>query len=578
MSITPIRALQRLEAIRLDFGAGRAADKLALLRVLERKRLRSSGAVLRLHEQLCFMRAYPDDRAVLARVKGMLDAFAHRPDLRQHRVALADSGIAGTRIHYCFYWPTVRWLAERWPEQLRIDWDAVNEPDQLNAVLPLLVTPIEAAWLRERGPSPRVALTRLNGRRHGDGTFLVRRIEALPGNDFTREALADGLDTPLVVDPGADTPSRTLAQHAGSPVVLVTAPLRRARPDLRAELRRPPQSIRAAAAGEAGQLIDLAHGALVTRLRDIDGIAYANSRDVWVVDDGDGLQWAFIGVVPERRQLLRASYGFVTLRSGVPIGYGQMDTLFRCADVSFNSFDTFRGAETAWIFVRLLAATRALLGACAFTLDGYQLGHHNDEAIASGAWWFYCKLGFRPRSVVIRQLADAEMARMQSSPGRRSSIATLRRLSADSMVFATEGVRAPHWPRLADPGAMVAERMAARGGADREAVIKECSRNAMRLLGLKTLDGLAGDRADVRRSWERWASLVELLPVSGWSLPERRALAAVIAAKGGDSEREYLRQFDAHPLLAVALRALMRASSVRVMFVARGRRHSLHGQ
>jgi hypothetical protein len=35
-----------------------------------------------------------------------------------------------------------------------------------------------------------------------------------------------------------------------------------------------------------------------------------------------------------------------------------------------------------------------------FTINPYQLGDGNDEALASGAWWFYYKFGFaraRPR-------------------------------------------------------------------------------------------------------------------------------------------------------------------------------------
>ena len=62
------------------------------------------------------------------------------------------------------------------------------------------------------------------------------------------------------------------------------------------------------------------------RARDLDAFAYGGPRDVMTVDDGDGLQWVLIGMVPQRRPLLRAAYGFLTLRSGVPIGDGQLDT------------------------------------------------------------------------------------------------------------------------------------------------------------------------------------------------------------------------------------------------------------
>ena len=553
------QALRRLEALHFDFGAGRGAQKLLLLRELERGRLGSRQGITRLHEMLCFMRAYPDDHAVLAQVVAMLNNFSKRADLRRHRAALDDSGIAGTQIRYRFYWPTARRLAARWPQQLCIDWDAHDEPDRIAAALPMLSTPIEAAWLSGRTPSAQVAITRMNAGIVGEGTFLVRRIEAMPGDDFTREAFADSLDTPMLIKPEVDTPSRTLSWHSRSPITFVSGPLRRIRPDLRAELERPPRAVRAASPIEGERLIELAMTALVTRSRDLDGIAYGNARDVWMIDDAHGLQWAFIGLVPERRQLLRASHGFLTLKNGVPIGYGQMDTLFGCADVSFNSFDTFRGAETAWVFARLLAATKALLGARSFTLDGYQLGHHNEEAIASGAWWFYQKLGFFPRKPATRKLATAELTRMKANPAHLTSKATLRKLSADTMVFETDGARAANWPRLANLGALATDLLAGMTGGDREAKVRECSRTTLRRLGLKSLAEITTKGPDAQRAWDHWAPLVCLLPLTRWNRQDRHALAEIILAKGAASEREFLTRFDDHEKLALALRALTRA-------------------
>ena len=553
------QALRRLEALHFDFGAGRGAQKLLLLRELERGRLGSRQGITRLHEMLCFMRAYPDDHAVLAQVVVMLNNFSERADLRRQRAALDDSGISGTQIRYRFYWPTARRLAARWPQQLCIDWDAHDEPDRIAAALPMLSTPIEAAWLSGRTPSAQVAITRMNAGKVGEGTFLVRRIEAMPGDDFTREAFADSLDTPMLIKPEVDTPSRTLSWHSRSPITFVSGPLRRIRPDLRAELERPPRAVRAASPIEGERLIELAMTALVTRSRDLDGIAYGNARDVWMIDDAHGLQWAFIGLVPERRQLLRASHGFLTLKNGVPIGYGQMDTLFGCADVSFNSFDTFRGAETAWVFARLLAATKALLGARSFTLDGYQLGHHNEEAIASGAWWFYQKLGFVPRKPATRKLATAELTRMKANPAHLTSKATLRKLSADTMVFETDGARAANWPRLADLGALAADLLAGMTGGDREATLRECSRATLRRLGLKSLAEITTKGPDAQRAWDHWAPLVCLLSLTRWNRQDRHALAEIILAKGAASEREFLKRFDDHEKLALALRALTRA-------------------
>jgi hypothetical protein len=554
MATIPSVLLRKLEATRLDYGPGRAAVKLALLRALARARLRTSGEVLRLHEHLCFLRAYPDDRAVLAQVERMLDGFARRSDLRRHRDALVGSGIAGTDIRYRFFWPTARWLGARWPDRLAIDWDNVDEPEKLAGALPLLVSPVEAIWLRLRAPEPKKALGRLRGPRTTDGAFYVRRAEAMPGDDFTREAFFDGLDTPLVLHPGQDTPSRTRARYPRSPVVFRAEAPRRGRPDLAGELGRPPRSVHPVSPREGRRLIDLAQEAMVTRARDLDAFAYGDAGDVRIADDGDGLQWAVIGMLPERRPLLRTAYGLLTLRNGVPLGYVQSDALFGCVDVAYNTFETFRGSEAAVVCARLLATLRHLFGARSFTFEPYQLGHKNDEGLASGAWWFYYRLGFRPRNPAIAAIARAEIARMNASPRHRSTEKTLAQLAEDYLYLETEGARAPYWPRLNELGATVTAHLASLAGADREAAVRECLRCALRLLGVAPLRG-AG--AHARAAWERWAPVVAVLPgLDRWSEDEKSALARIIFAKGGRRDSDYLTLFDSHPRLGQALRRL----------------------
>src|SRR3990167_5619567 len=131
--------LSSLEQVKSSYGAGCAGAKLALLDRLERARLRGPRAVVRLHEILCFLRAYPDDVQVLAQVERMLGRFHRRADLRRHRAALADSGIAGTSIHYRFFWGSARWLARRWPEALAFDRRDREAEEKLAGALPLLV-------------------------------------------------------------------------------------------------------------------------------------------------------------------------------------------------------------------------------------------------------------------------------------------------------------------------------------------------------------------------------------------------------------------------------------------------------
>ncbi len=536
-----------------EFGAGSAAAKLELLAELAGRRLADAEEVERFHECLCFLRAYPDDRRVFRRAGELLEGFAERADLERHRRELADSGIAGTDTVYPFYWPTARWLARRWPEDLSIHWPDVESAEELVESLHLLLPYTETPGLDELAYHLRDWLAELKGPDESDAVFLIRRFEALGMDPFAREKLYEDFDLPLRIEPGPDTPSRSHARWAKGPVVFQTAPLERARPDLRREIVRPPEAVREAPPREARRLIDLAREAMVTRSRDLDVFVNADPGDVRIVDLERGYQFAAIGVVPERRLMFESVYGLLTLKNGVPLGYALVSALFRSAGVAYNVFDTYRGAEAGFVFGRLLATVRALFGADAISIDPYQLGHGNPEGLESGAWWFYYKLGFRPHDPGVEKLVRRELARMKKDPGHRSSIATLEKLSAEYLFWYRGRERNDVLGRLDLPfaGLAVSRHLAGRFGADRERGIETCAREAARLLGLRSLARLSPGE---RLAWERWGPVVTALPgVARWSAADRRALAGVIRAKGGPRESDFVARFDAHPKLRRAI-------------------------
>jgi hypothetical protein len=298
----------------------------------------------------------------------------------------------------------------------------------------------------------------------------------------------------------------------------------RGRPDLAAELARPPREVRAVGGREAAALVELARDAMVVRQRDLDCFAYGDPRDVRrVVHDG-GLEMIAVGTRPERRLLLASAYGVLTLRHGVPIGYVQLDGFLSTALVHFNTFDTFRGADAAWVFARALATARALFGADAFAIEPYQLGRDNDEALDSGAFWFYVKLGFAPLDRRIAALARRERTRFARDPRARSSRRTLERLAGGYLVWEPGGRAATVPPHAAISRAITAA-LAARAEpipAARAALAAA----AARLAGLDH-----GRRLDLAaRTWlERWAPMLVSLPGLGsWPRAERHALGELI--------------------------------------------------
>lgn len=545
--MTPGRLLLRLEATRFDYGGGASARKLALLDQLRRVELRNQDQVLRLHEHLCFLHANPDDQEVRTAAARLLTSFGARSDLRSQRDRLADSGIVGTDIYYRFFWPTARWLTARWPGQLVIDWDEVDDQEPLAAALPLLVTPVEAIWLRTLKPSPRDALARLAGS-GTDAAFFVKAVEGLPGDDFTRERFYDSISLPLILKASSTTPSRTRASIPVPKTYFRTEAPKKARPELWNEIERPPRSTRFVSRKEGSALIDLAREAMVTRGRDLDTFAYGDPGDVRLIDDGDGLAWAMIGLVPERRPLLRTAYGYLTFRNGVPIGYVQSDALWRCVDLAFNMFTTFRGREAAVVLGRTMAMLSHTFEASSFTLEPYQLGDGNEEGIDSGAWWFYYRLGFRPRNRAIRALVSSELKRMERNPSHRSSRVTLAKLAKDYLYLDRPSDQAPHWPRLAALGSEIAGRHQSNYPT-----------------GLGSLDRIARPMLESAipaelDAWASWTPVLRQMPgIDHWTQSEKTELIEVVLAKGRGRDSDYLRLFNRHPKLGSALARLIRA-------------------
>jgi hypothetical protein len=328
-------------------------------------------------------------------------------------------------------------------------------------------------------------------------------------------------------------------------------PLRRERPDLAVALRAKPR-VRAAGAREGAELIRLAREAMVTRERDLDVFMYGDPRDVRVLDCGEGLTFAAIGFKPERRLLLEAVYGFLTLKNGVPIGYVLNSALFGSAEIAYNVFETYRGAEAGHVYGWVLACVRHLFGSDAFTIYPYQLGQDNDEALDSGAWWFYQKLGFRPRDPGALALMRQELARMRRRRAHRSSRGTLKRLADHNLYYFLGRPRRDVIGEvsLQAIGLAATDHLAARFGGDRERGDRECAREAAKRFGASLSGWSVGERV----AWRRWGPiLVQLQGVERWSAAERRAAVAAVRAKGGRRESEFVKRFDGHRKLRAAV-------------------------
>lgn len=556
----PSRALvDALAAAAPRFSPKERRAKLRLLARLAGCAIEGPAPLLRFHETLCYLQAYPDDAQVLARVDRALAEFPARVGRLgpAARARLHDSGIAGTALDYPFGLPFARWLVSRFPADVEIAWAKFDGGERLEEVLGLVVTHVEEDAFSEGGLGWREWLrVAKGGRPLGDLQLLLELFERAPLPVEARDWLFESLELPIQWRLRAPEASRTSAKLPWPRPFYHRAGLRRGGLGLVREVERPLPRPRRALPRLARSLIEAARLALATRLRELHAFAYPNPEDILVVDPGRGLRIALIGLLPRFRLPLEGFYPFVALKNGVPVAYGGGWELFGTLEFGFNVFESFRRGESAFILSQVLRVYRRALGARTIAVDPSQIGRGNAEALRSGAFHFYYRLGFRPRDPAALRLAEEEQGKIARDPAYRSPVSVLKRLAGADMALTLPGAR-PHPERrirARQVAALVSRSVAREFAGDRRAAVRAAAARAAKVLGVSRR---AAWTEDERRAFDRLSVVAALIPdLARWPAADRGRLAQIFRAKGGRSELPYIAMLDAHRRFRESLEAL----------------------
>ncbi len=563
MAGRPRAIVDALAALAPRFSPQDRAEKLRLLERLSDCPIGQPALLLRLHETLCFLQAYPDDRQVLARVDRALEEFPARVK-RLGPAALArlhDSGIAETTLDYPFGFPFARWLVTRFPEDVEVAWAKFRGGDRLDDALGLVITHTEEDAFSEGGLGWRKWLrVAKGGRRLSDLQLLIELFERAAQPDEARDWLFESLELPIQWRLRGPAASRTSTKLPWPRPFFHRAGLRRVGQRFARQVERPLPLPRRASPPLAPSLIEAARLSLATRLRELHAFAHPNPEDVLLVDPGRGLRIALIGLLPQFRLPLEGYYSFLALKNGVPVGYGGGWELFGTLEVGFNIFGSFRQGESAVILCQVLRAYRRALGMRTVVVDPYQIGRGNPEALRSGAFYFYYRLGFRPRDPAVLRLAEEERGKVARDPSYRSPMPVLERLAGAEIYLALAGGTPEPEKRLRarEVAALVSRYIAQEFAGDRHAAVREASARVAKVLGVSRRTAWPEDE---RRAFERLSVVAALIPdLARWPAADRHRLARVFRAKGGPSELPYIRLLNSHRRFRASLESLVAAA------------------
>jgi len=557
------RLLNRLEQARTQIGTIHDQKIVRAISAAGRAKFGNDAqSLIRFHDLLLFFRAFSPGPNVLRQTEKLLQAFEPRVKAALAAGGDADEfmpeevvGIAGTSVEATFSYAMVCWLVEHHPKEISIQWKDYERDTQRGLIWPRFFPLLEEDSLIEAYVPYLDWLAAARGREN-ELSWLVRQFQRLRLSEKEKGALYDSLEIMVRWDmSGANgsSASRTLCRKPVNHFYFHREPLiERRQVSLAEELAKPKLLVKVLPRKQAVKVLDLMKEVLGVRYRELYGTSIAGPA--WVVQSniGRGAEIYLCGVPPDRRLPLRAYLAGLTVKNGVPINYFESSSLFDWTEIGFNTFPAYRDGETAWIYAQTLRLLHQIHGVNAFSVYPYQIGDDNEEAIESGAFWFYRKMGFRSMDPALEKLAEAEEKKVQANPKYRTSAATLRRLSKASVVYELPEAERGAWDRFStrNIGLAVQKRMARDFDGDAAAMRKAAVARLARIIKVdpKKLN------AQAQIAVADFATVLGLVPdLGGWSLDDKDALREIIAAKAGRTELRYMHLLQKHSRLRAAI-------------------------
>ncbi|MFL6214903.1 MAG: hypothetical protein ACJ74J_13545 [Blastocatellia bacterium] len=557
-SVSLAQLLDELDEAKRGFGAD-GQRVVALLTQIDAREFDDADALVRFHEALLFIRAYPLDRDALVAADRLLDGFGQRVTALLEAGAdpitfdyIEYSGIARTTLHGHYSYGFARWLVACHGGDVEIDWPRYETPERLALVLPRLVplmfedTAVEANipyrdWIQAAKPEGM-----------SDLAWLVARFEQSDLSEREKSVAYDSLELWIRWRLADGAASRTNNRRLPQRIFYHTELLIRRNDVALDQVIRAPLKVDKLSRRDGERVINHCRETTGARYRELYGIAYGDPSSVVRAEVGRGLEIFLWGLPSERRLPLRAYHAGFALKNGVPNNYIEGITISERMELGFNLFYTYREGESAWVYAQVLRMLHTLVGATCFSVDPYQIGHHNDEALESGAFWFYRKLGFRPTRPDLIKLVGREEKRIAASRDYRTPMRTLKRLAEAPVIYELPGTTTGDWDRFRVRciGLRVAERAADQFNGNAVKMRAASIKQVARLLGIR-LDEL---REQERQAFADFAAVLALIDeLPRWTDAEKQMFVRIIRAKAMSSEAQYARLLQKHERLRAAL-------------------------
>jgi hypothetical protein len=308
--------------------------------------------------------------------------------------------------------------------------------------------------------------------------------------------------------------------------------------------------------GEKNHLISTIRESLALHARETDPVTYADPGETFLYEMGDGLQIALTGMIKERRLSLESYIGYMAFKNGIPVSYGGGWIWGHSCKIGINIYPPFRGGDSDKLFCQIMRLYFQVYLIRRFVVKPYQFGKGNPEGLKSGAFWFYYKLGFRPVSRDISNIANMEWNKIKSHTNYRTPISILKKLTICNLEW--EPAKTIHKFLEADKISMVITQMINKKfSSDRKLAVEKSKQEMKKFLGLKRLPNFNSVEKII---WNSWSLFFVCLPgTANWTVSERRKFQKLLYLKSKGSEIDFIGKLQQHSHLWASMEGVLKS-------------------
>ncbi len=440
-----IEKLTKLKSLLFQFDPTHDEEKEHLLKELISYNSFKHRTFKQFHQLLIELMAYPSNKTLLdltnAIMSKLLMQLEKNTSLQQK---LIGTGLLNTSIECNFSYEKVKYIISKFPHQVSIHSASSSIETQI-AILKLLLPSVEYSIIHEGEIDLKNRISKFNPSKIiTDLEWIFQTLQQSDLNVKTQAVIYNQLGIFIQWKVSNQDSSVSFLRGPSLPIYYHAKPLEK-KIDLQEIINQKLSIPVKLTDKDKENIIDASKITLFNLYRETEPFTNSNKDDITLFHLDKGISIALFGSKVEKRYSLESYIGYLVFKNNIPASYGGGWIFGERSQFGINILEAFRGGESGLIICGLLRVYHQQFGVTRFVVKPYQFGLNNTEALKTGAFWFYYKLGFRPENNSLKKLALQEEKEKQLNPGYKSDISTLKKYTKSNLALTLSETSYPNY-------------------------------------------------------------------------------------------------------------------------------------